>query len=78
VTTAELELEIIDALRFGASPIVGITERVRCDSEEVLDILLHLESRDLVRRRKATSGTPPAHHTWWELTAKGDAISASA
>jgi hypothetical protein len=74
VTTAELEAEIIDALRFGASPVTGIAERVHGEPEEVLEVLLELEGQDLVRRRPATNGRLAAHQTWWELTARGDAV----
>ena len=71
MTTSELEAEIIDALRFGASPVHGIAERVHCDGEEVLDVLLDLEQRSVVRRHPDPSPKLPAIRTWWELTALG-------
>jgi hypothetical protein len=70
VTTTELEAEILDALRFGASPVDGIAERARCDAEEALDVLLDLERRRLVRRHP-DPGRLPATRTWWELTGEG-------
>ena len=71
MTASELEAEVIDALRFGASPLDGIAECVRCDNEEVLDVLLELEARDLVRRHPVRGGPVPAGRRWWELTTDG-------
>ena len=62
----ELEAEVVDALRTGPSPVHGIAERVPADGAEVLDLLLDLEHRGIVRRRD-TRGVP-ALGTWWELT----------
>ncbi len=71
MTATELEAEIIDALRFGASPLDGIAECVCCDAEEVLDVLLELEQRDLVRRHPLRGTPVPAGRRWWELTTDG-------
>jgi hypothetical protein len=71
VTTAELEAEIIDALSFGASPVTGIAERVRGEPEEVLEVLLEMERRRVVRRHPASAAREPAVRRWWELTAEG-------
>ena len=72
MTATELEAEIVDALRFGASPLDGIAECVRCDAEEVLEVLLDLEQRDLVRRHPVRGQPVPAGRRWWELTVDGD------
>jgi len=73
VVAKELEAEVLDALRFGASPIGAIAERTRCDADEVLDVLLDLEQQSLVRRHVAPPSTP-ALRSWWELTIRGHAL----
>jgi hypothetical protein len=67
-----LESEVLDALRFGASPVTAIAECAGCDPDEVLDVLLDLERQSLVGRHPAPPGTP-ALRTWWELTIRGRA-----
>ncbi len=69
----ELESEVLDALRFGASPVTAIAERARVDPDEALDVLLDLEQQSLVRRHVAPPRTP-ALRSWWELTIRGHAL----
>jgi hypothetical protein len=69
--TTELEIEILDALRFGASPLTGIAERVGGDLEVTLDVLLELERQALVRRHRPEMRLPAAR-SWWELTVEGN------
>ena len=71
MTISEVEAEIIDALRSGASPVEAIAECARCECEEVLDVLLDLERQAIVRRRTSGSAPVPATRTWWELTPAG-------
>ena len=72
MTISEVEAEIIDALRSGASPVEAIAECARCECEEVLDVLLDLEQQAIVRRRTSGGDRVPATRTWWELTPTAD------
>ena len=73
MASKELEAEVLEALRFGASPVGAISERARVDPDEVLDVLLDLEQQSLVRRHPAPPSTP-ALRSWWELTIRGHAL----